>query len=228
MSSTNRGAERKDSDAYYTQPELAHALVQKLQPDRARRFFEPHAGRGAFVDAINAYTGRTVLLANDVQDVTVNALCVGEQDFRTVTMTTMAAAAQWEYELATGWPGDRAWFARPEDWWIIGNPPYTDWEEHLEHALSLVSNVAFLLPLNRLGCTKRRPVEWWERNAPSHLIVSGTRPSFTEDGRKDSTEYALYVWARSPGACGLAPGVHWCTWTPAPRGKRVKNHMVVD
>jgi hypothetical protein len=34
--------------------------------------------------------------------------------------------------------------------WIIGNPPYSIFEEFLEHAFKLADNVAFLVPTNKI------------------------------------------------------------------------------
>jgi hypothetical protein len=40
-------------------------------------------------------------------------------------------------------------YAKPVDW-IIGNPPYSNFMEFLQHSFSLASNVSFLVPTNKI------------------------------------------------------------------------------
>lgn len=56
MSRALPAAERRENDAYFTPDALAHALVATL-PVAGKRRWEPHAGGGAFVRAIEDHGG---------------------------------------------------------------------------------------------------------------------------------------------------------------------------
>jgi len=49
-----------------------------------------------------------------------------------------------------------------------------------------------LLRLNFLASRKRHG--WWNLHRPSALFVLSQRPSFTEDGQTDATDYAWFYW----------------------------------
>jgi len=88
---------------------------------------------------------------------------------------------------------------------IITNPPYSLALEFLEKSLSEAKTVIYLLRLNFLGSQKRH--KFWSLNPPTHLFVLSRRPSFTEDGNTDSTEYAWFVWDRG-SLIKKSPGVY--------------------
>jgi len=77
---------------------------------------------------------------------------------------------------------------------IITNPPYSLALEFLEKSLREAKTVIYLLRLNFLGSQKR--YTFWSLNPPTHLFVLSRRPSFTEDGNTDSTEYAWFAFDR--------------------------------
>lgn len=88
---------------------------------------------------------------------------------------------------------------------IITNPPYSLALEFLEKSLSEAKTVIYLLRLNFLGSQKRH--KFWSLNPPTHLFVLSKRPSFTEDGNTDSTEYAWFCWDRG-SLIKKRPGVY--------------------
>ena len=75
---------------------------------------------------------------------------------------------------------------------ILTNPPFSLAMEFCDHARQHAPNVFMLLRLNFLASRKRR--DWWRRNPPAALFVLSERPSFTEDGQTDATDYAWFFW----------------------------------
>ncbi len=80
---------------------------------------------------------------------------------------------------------------------IISNPPFNQALSFIEKAIDDVKDggfVIFLLRLNFFGSVKRKGL--WERFMPKFVFVHHRRMSFTNDGRKDSIEYAHFVWKK--------------------------------
>ena len=90
---------------------------------------------------------------------------------------------------------------------FLSNPPYSLAQEFVTKMLSERGKdtiVAVLLRLNFLGSQKRH--NWWKATgAPSALRVVSKRPSFTDDGKTDMTEYAWYIWNPPGWHLGLKP-----------------------
>ncbi len=186
MSATNRGSGRRDLDAYNTPDEVALRLVGALHFKPGAVVLEPHAGGGAFVRALKRRD--VVVYANDIAD---------------------TGAARW-IDPARCTIGDfldiriGARFAHLYGLdWIVGNPPFSDAEAHIRHALTLAPNVAFLLRLAMLESAKRRAL--WAETPLADVHVLPERPSFT-GGATDSAAYGLFVWRR--GHVGPWRG-HW-------------------
>jgi len=80
---------------------------------------------------------------------------------------------------------------------VITNPPYSLAMEFVQKALSRcdppVFFAAFLLRLNWLASRKRAE---FHRNTPADILVLPKRPSFTDDGKTDASEYAWFIWKR--------------------------------
>lgn len=75
---------------------------------------------------------------------------------------------------------------------VIANPPFSHALRFLEVALQTAPRVAFLLPLAFLSSAKRRG--FWQ-NAPLwRVLVLTKRPSFTGNGKTDSTDYAWFLF----------------------------------
>lgn len=84
---------------------------------------------------------------------------------------------------------------------ITSNPPFNFAQEFVDQALEAVDDmgyVAFLLRLNFLGSQKRK--DWWllPHHRPYGIFIHSKRPSFREDGKTDSIEYAHYLWWKNP------------------------------
>ena len=191
MSSTNRGAERRKNDAYYTPDALAEAIVEALDgPGLIEWVLEPHVGGGAFARAVKRrWSG-----------VRVNGLDIDPE-----------AAGQRDCDRFE--VGDFLSLPKPLDpddppTLIIGNPPFKDAEAHIRQALSIVApggSVVFLLRLAMLE-SKRR-VALWREHPPTEVLVLPKRPSFT-GGSTDSAAYAVFRW--TDGAERLPIG--WLEW----------------
>ena len=181
MSSTNRGSERNQLDAYYTPQELANAIVDRLPIQEGHECLEPHVGSAAFYRAL--IPRAKFVDACDLNSEVTRPLKYNKYDGYT-------------------WTGDFLEFNNSGQQydWIVGNPPYSDAQAHVEKALSLLKdngNLVFLLRLNFLGSKKRH--EWWKdhKNNPLYKVTIITpRPSFTGGGT-DSCEYAVFWWVKS-------------------------------
>ena len=77
----------------------------------------------------------------------------------------------------------------------IGNPPYNKAAAFIDFARLHAETVVMLLRLNFLGSDKRAA---FMRQFPPDVYVLPNRPSFVNEGRTDSTEYAWFVWPPYP------------------------------
>ena len=139
--------------------------------------WEPHAGGGAFVRALTAH-GASRVIATDI------------------------AGGQW------GEPLDFLMsMPEPEAEWIVGNPPFTGFAAHVEHALAQAPNVAFLLRLAVMESAQR--VECWRTWPLLRVYVLAERPSFTGGGT-DSCAYGWFIFRRGyTGRAEIVPGWGW-------------------
>lgn len=174
MSSTNRGAERQKFDQYFTPDAVASALVEIVASRiyEPARILEPSCGSGAFIRAASAMWPRASIVGVDIDphvetDAPPFERCV--QDFR---------EHSGEYEL------------------IVGNPPFSEAQAHVEHALSLLSERGTLAFLMRVGFLESKARFEFNRNhMPREVHVLDRRPKFTGKG-SDSTPYALFIWGK--------------------------------
>lgn len=84
---------------------------------------------------------------------------------------------------------------------VITNPPFTQAFEFCVHARKYSDNTLLLLRLNFLASKKR--AAWWRENEPTALLVLTHRPSFTGNGKTDSTDYAWFYWGTLLGLEGI-------------------------
>lgn len=175
---------RKKLDAYYTPDALAQALIAVLPMYSGERAWEPHAGGGAFVRALLA---RGVgVTASDIDP---------------------DAPALREPYLAYYFAEDFLQTNPTTHDWVVGNPPFTDFERHVDHALKAAPCVAFLLRLAAMESEIRVPC--WQRWPLRKVWVLAQRPSFTGGG----TDYAAYGWfwfdSNFSGMPEIVPGWSW-------------------
>ena len=175
MSSTNRNGEaRIQNDAYYTPDALARACVRSLSCADPNTVVEPSVGGGAFARAIRERWPNTCLIGYDLDKAVHGAaLC---DDFYWTSWTTLAPTRTADV--------------------IVGNPPYSDAEEHVETALRRVKPGGMVGMLLRLSfASGKRRMAFWQKYYPDlySVHVLAERPSFT-GGATDSCDYGWFVW----------------------------------
>ena len=181
---------RREGDFYPTPQVAIRELLfeiapQLLAPTGVPIVFDPAAGRGALLDAANVFDPflRCVgmeINAERVAYVRKAHQCI-EGDF-----------------LAAPAPG-------PIDLWL-SNPPYSLAQEFVTKMLDNRGPgtiTAVLLRMGFLGSQKRQA--WWQAHPPAALRVLSARPSFTDDGKTDNSEYAWYIFDPPARSLGLAP-----------------------
>ena len=172
---------RIEGDAYYTPDDVAAACVRTIAPrllaGNPPLIIEPSAGGGAFVRAVNA------IGLDDTYAIDINGDAAGLGLATTYSVGDFAA-------LDIVPPACRTW--------VIGNPPYSHAQQHVERAISLAmpegvegGGVAFLLRLAMLEGKGR--ALFWQAYPPTEVHILTRRPSFT-GGKTDSCAYAFFVW----------------------------------
>lgn len=171
MSAAGRGGERIALDAYYTPDEVARACVATLDLRGVHRVLEPSVGGGAWVMAVAQAAPSADITGIDINPEAAGldacAVSLRGDDFLSLALR--------RYDL------------------VIGNPPFSDAQAHVEHALEVGHTVAFLLRLAFLEGAKRR--EFWQAHPAARIGVLTSRPSFTGGGT-DSAAYGFFVWHR--------------------------------
>lgn len=177
-------ANGKSAGDYYPTPAwCVEALLYHCPPRRGLTIVEPSAGEGHIVRACAAM-GRTVSLAVELREECREAL--------QASPCGEVLIGDW-LRLAHLVTGEQA---------IVGNPPFT---LALEFARACVESeaayVALLLPLGFLASAER--ASFHRVHPVARLVVLSRRPSFTVDGKTDSTDYAWFVWG------DVAKGIEW-------------------
>jgi hypothetical protein len=92
------------------------------------------------------------------------------------------------------------WFVEsPDPWAVVTNPPYNRAQEAIERCLVECDTVFALLRLGFVAGQRRKA--FWQAH-PADVFVLPRRPSFTNDGKTDASEYAWFAW-------GPGRGGHW-------------------
>jgi hypothetical protein len=237
VSSTGRGGEREDLDGYYTPVRCAEAIVRMLLDDGWVRpgcsILEPSIGKGAFAATASVILDPSLLEGVDLVPRPEIADML-DMDVYVTDFVDFAPAENdvpFKYDL------------------ILGNPPYSEAEEHVRHALTLLApggTLALLLRINFCGGVERGKGLWTD-HPPAAIYVLDRRPSFTSKKKhkrdtktgellynkngspkmttvsNDSTEYAVFIWRNAP-APQLLPWtlLKWMTWKPDSKRKQAK------
>lgn len=79
---------------------------------------------------------------------------------------------------------------------ILGNPPFKIAQRLVKRCMANLAPAGYLIFLLRLGflCGQRRHKDFWPKYPLQHFDLCPKRPSFSEDGGNDMTEYALFRW----------------------------------
>jgi hypothetical protein len=173
VSATGRSDVRRADDFYETPAWCVRRLLETgCLP--VGRWLEPAVGGGAIVRAANAYDGLSSALRWDCLDLRANRY--GDVGDFLVLAESMRRLPRWDV--------------------AITNPPYSLAAEFAKSMLALADHVAILTRLNFLAGGARR--SFFATCMPD-VYVLPNRPSFTEDGRTDATEYAWLVWGPNRG-----------------------------
>lgn len=189
---------RKENDAYHTPQALADAICNRLKerigtPDL---IIEPSAGTGAFVKAARKTWHR---------DPFILAVEPHEATYSYETCADSVYDETWEEtikDLRAGPP-------ILDQTLVVGNPPYnlpgdghggnpTTAERHIHLALDLLPSgawAAFLLRASFVAGQGRYKRLYEDHPLKGFWPVLG-RPSFTNDGKTDQMEYAVFFWQK--------------------------------
>jgi hypothetical protein len=206
-------------DIYNTPYRLALSCTQFIRDnyfkdnENTLNILEPSAGSGNFVKAINKVFDNKNLFINEISTdydkilrplTNENNISIGDFNF-------------YNQKVSTGFD------------LIIGNPPFSLWEVHVNKAMNLLKKggkLAFLLRLNIMGSNPlikdlgiNRQTLLSNLNLINiHPIIP--RPQFLDEsnnillnkhGKKgtDSTEYGLFVWSKEPKKMNSFKSVFW-------------------
>lgn len=177
-------SDRIPNDAYFTRPELAQAIVVRLVERHLlrphQRVWEPHAGAGSF-----AYALARANVFVYASDLSVNAPETDELEAHGI--------AGWKsgHNALNGWWCDDG----PPDW-IVGNPPFSEAEEHVRALLPIARYGVALITRQSFTATARRADlarQVWQ------VWPINPRPSFTPDGKTDACEYNVLLFVKGHG-----------------------------
>lgn len=179
-------------DNYPTKPSLAKALVARVLKrmgdiSTTHSLIEPSAGNGVFVKEMRAVWPTAPIVAVEVRPNEQEILAAGANQVITSDWTAWIKYAK-DFYANQGKPVV-----------IIGNPPFSLAQEHIEAAfenLPTDSTISFLLRFSFLGTKKRVP--FWAGNGGKFLEILEPivpRPSFVK-GSQDNSEYALFNWKK--------------------------------
>lgn len=178
MSSTNRGAKRREFDYYATPEWCTDLLIDHLRAEGpglgcvVSRVFDPFAGDGAILRAAKR---RGCEVAGQELDPERAALA------GVPVVDSIGGKWQLPHTSDPNWIGE----------WVITNPPFGRFEDAITVCRAHSEQVAMLLRLNCLAGQKRN--QFWQTNKPDRLCVLSKRPDFTGEGG-DSCEYAWFIW----------------------------------
>jgi hypothetical protein len=199
MSSTNRGAVRRESDFYETPPYCVTALLHRLRELGGRytniliaeKVLEPCAGHGAIIKAYDEYRSKELgappplWTAVEIREEARNHL--------DAVQTNWDKAYYQDFLTWRPLPGERFDLC-------ITNPPFNLALPIIERAMTMADMVVMLLRVNFLGSQLRSQ---WHREFPADIGIMDIRPSFTGGSKTDSPEYGWWIFDKN------APGGKW-------------------
>lgn len=206
---------REALDVYETPIELACEIInnitQYLNLHETPVILEPSCGSGAFIKACKRKWPNSHIHGIDVRPLGFEALQAGASAWTQI---------EWEKFIYYETYGEN------DIDLILGNPPYSLAQKHIELALDRVKKggyVAFLLRINFLASRKR--FEFFNKNPLFALFPICGRPSF-KNGTTDQTEYGMFVWYKDThgvvrSACPGEVKLHHI-WSPNGRSKNSK------
>lgn len=182
MSSTRRGSQRHANDYYVTPVERIVEFLKaflEYEPDALNcRILDPCAGG----DERHPMSYPVALMKLGVPQSRIDTIDIRKDSL------AQRIGDYLEIEIQPDYYG-----------LIITNPPFGLAEDIIRKALHdvrLGGFVVMLLRLTFLGGVLRKKVFWDQVGKPKYIFVHSRRMSFTDNGQRDSIEYAHFVWQR--------------------------------
>lgn len=205
---------RLKSDRYYTNPQLAKAIVDRAESRGLVRgtVIEPSCGTGAFLRELDRpAVDRVIGVDIEITD-----------EARAWTKTPEKGPPQMRSLMECDWLTLPLGLVYGADC-ILANPPFDGAEEHVRKALRVIKPsgaVVMLLRSSLLAAGERVIPGWheshvsplWQEHPPTWIDFVAPRPSFTGGG-SDTAEYVVVTWQPAAIAAGWgAPRVSWLVW----------------
>lgn len=180
------GSVTPEHDVRLTPFKCAIACAGLLQLRPGARVLEGSGGGGVWLDALFTTFGPNL-------EVHVNEL---RPECRELLEHKASRFGRWSVTIGRF----EDYLTRHSGFDLVGfNPPYTYAEKHLRHSLYLCKPggmVSYLLGTTFRGSQGRRSVYKDQRFGLWRRYMMEERPSFSEDGKTDATEYELFNWRR--------------------------------
>ena len=176
---SSKGRKKKDvaegeSEYYPTPGWCVHRFIERASFLPKGKWFEPCAGNGDIINAVNEKKQMIYWHANEIRPACEPSL--------------RKLANQVVISNFLGWDPK----ATPRFDVIITNPPFSLAMAVLQLGLQMADYVALLLRLNYVGSTDRTP--FFKEFMPDIYVIP-ERPSFDGKGA-DSIEYAWFLWGQ--------------------------------
>ena len=180
---------RREKDRYFTPQAHARAMVESLAALEILKPYvdvvEPSCGDGIFLQEVRLLRMEPMrLFAVDIES-TPTLIETAKATGTTVFKGDWLADAAELLAMTTGRT------------LVLGNPPYSDNQAHVEKTLEHLrpgDALAFLLPLPFLA-TQERCRTLWSKRGLRYLAPFAQRPSFTGGGSA-AVDYGMYVWEK--------------------------------
>lgn len=167
---------RTPRDRYDTDGALTAAVVPLLGIQAGQTVLEPHVGGGAWVGPLLA-AGAEVHVA-DI-----------DPEAQGLRAPGVASAVVRDFIDPDVGPDYRRDFFD----WVVGNPPFADFDRHVVAAFHAARNVALVCRITWLMSSSRAAL--LAMMPPRLVLALSPRPSFTGDGSSDQAPSVVVVWS---------------------------------
>lgn len=229
IQTTKQMRERDNFDHYPTPIKLCAAALRQFphanSPSFKWRILDPGAGTGVWGEAARQIWPSAEIHGLELRDVEPN-----KNYDHWLTGNYMLTRYKIKFDFIIGnppysdlWEMEQRRFAkeakaRGEKYKRPPRPadqPKADAQAFITKALTEVfpeyGYVIFLLRLAFLEGQKRSQT-FWPKHCPSQVLTLGRRPSFTGNGKTDSTAYSLYYWTGVGGRPQETYSGGWLKW----------------